>query len=70
MLTRQKFDLKIAENLSNIKKFRIFFLEIAKYHQNTCLCEILAQLEHVLGQYRHFKAFLRPFLPYFPLIIV
>ena len=36
-------------------------LGITKYHKNTCLCEILGQLEHYWAQNAHF----RPFLAYF-----
>ena len=44
-----KFDQKMAEKRSKINIFRKK-LEITKYHQNICLCEILGHLVHFWAQ--------------------
>ena len=62
MPTRQILIEKQPKNGQKLIFFRNF-LGITKYHQNTCLCEILGLLEHFWAQNGHFKAFFGPFWP-------
>ena len=64
----RRFCPNLTEKWPKTGEKLIFFrkiLEITKYHQITCLCEISCQLEHFWPQNGNFRLFWVQFQPYY-----